>query len=75
MQKLNLQDFFRSQNSSSGELVNGLDFGKPVTKESCPVFATGYSEDDHMTRIYFCRPLSEQTNFNEEASNVFGTGS
>jgi hypothetical protein len=59
MQKLGIQDFFRSQFSSLGE-QNNLDFGIAAAKESCSVFETAYNEDTHMTRIYCCRPLSQE---------------
>jgi hypothetical protein len=62
MQKLNIQDFFRSQLSSLVE--QQLDFGTAAAKESCSVFATAYNEDAHMTRIYCCRPLTNQEHTN-----------
>jgi hypothetical protein len=69
-----IQDFFRAQGSSR-EFANGFGFDFSDAKGSCSAFAVGSSVDTHMTRIYSCRPLSAQTNFMEEASNVFGAGS
>ena len=60
-QEQDIQGFFlRSQMGSSGEQIKRLGFGFFQAKEPCTVFASGYKEDSHMTRIYFCRPLSAQ---------------
>jgi hypothetical protein len=60
MQKLNIQDLFRSQAGSLGEPISVVAFGNPAAEEFCSVFATAYNEDTNMTRIYCCRPLPEQ---------------
>ena len=57
-------------NQSNAESAIGLDLVFSGTKGPCSVFASVYKEDTHMTRIYSCRPMQEQTDLLQEYNQL-----